>query len=356
MALEGTLKDFGLPDVLEFISQNHKTGVLRVQGKGNVATIGFHEGQIIGAAYEEKGKHEPLAEYLIRSEKLPQEKVIQILDMATTTQFPFEDILLKGGYLKEEDLTELIRFKIQDIMDELFSWKQGSYTFDPDSQLYAASRFHVTLQTEGLIMEGLRRLDEWPRIQEALPSMSVVLKKKENPVLEVQLSEDEARVASLLSRNQTVKGIIDKSGIGKFRTLAALYRFLQLGLVEKVESPAPPIPKVSARALKFSLEMIGLWIGICCLSAALLFGGFILGNLLYRAYMPPLKASQLPLAQLRQTRDMESLRAALGAYCLTHGTYPDSLQKVEPFTRGTLFRYAPLDSNRTYDLHILEQK
>ena len=356
MALEGTLKDFGLPDVLEFIAQNRKTGVLRVQGKGNAATIGFAEGQIIGAAYEEKGKHEPLAEYLIRSGKLPQEKVMQILDMATTTQFPFEEILLKGGYLKEEDLTELIRFKIQDIMDELFSWKQGTYTFDPEGKLYSESKFHVTLKTEGLIMEGLRRLDEWPRIQEAFPSMSVVLRKKENPVLEVQLTQDEAQVAKLLATDQTVKGIIDKSGIGKFRTLAALFRFLELGLMEKVEGKPPPAKKTPVLALKVSWATVGIWIGIVCLSAALLFGSYVLGNLLYSAYMPTFKTSQLPLARLRQDRDLESLRAALGAYCITHGRYPDSLQKVEPFAKVSRFRYAPLDSNRTYSLSIVERK
>jgi hypothetical protein len=356
MALEGTLKDFGLPDVLEFIAQNRKTGVLLVQGKNNVATLGFEEGQVIGAAYEEKGKHEPLAEYLIRSEKLPQEKVIQILDMATTTQFPFEDILLKGGYLKEEDLTELVRFKIQDIMDEIFSWKQGSYTFDSEGKLYTQSRFHVTLKTEALILEGLRRLDEWPRIQEALPSMGIVLKKKENPVLEVQLSEDEARVARLLVRNQTVHGIIEMSGLGKFRTLAALYRFLELGLVEKVAGKAQPDRRAPAGGLKFSWGEVGLWIGIICLSAALLFGSFILGNRLYAAYMPPLATSQLPLAELRRVRDLESLRAALGAYCLTHGRYPDSLLKAAPFAGASRFRYAPRDSNRTYDLILLERK
>jgi hypothetical protein len=356
MALEGTLKDFGLPDVLEFITQNHKTGVLTIQAKGeNSATLGFEKGDIIGAAYSEKGKHEQLAEYVIRSGKLPQEKVMQILDMATTTQFPFEEIVVKGGYLKEEDLLELIRFKIQDIVDELFTWKQGTYTFDPEGKLYSQSKFHATLKTEGVIMEGLRRLDEWPRIQEAFPNMTVVLHKKPNPVLDVQLNEDEAQVAKLLETDLSVKGILGKSSIGKFRTLAALYRFLQLGLVEKVEGKPQPSRKVPTVALKVSWGAIGLWIGTVCLSVALLFGTFIFGNLLYSGYTPRLKASQLPLDKLRRDCEREALRAALGAYCLANGRYPNSLHEVESFAKTLPFRYVPLDSNRTYDLTSVER-
>lgn len=353
MALEGTLKDFGLPDVLEFIAQNRKTGVLTVQGKGDSSTVGFEEGQVIGAALSEKGKHEPLAEYVIRSGKLAPEKVMQILDMATTTQFPFEEIVLKGGYLKEEDLSELIRFKIQDIIDEIFTWKQGTYKFNPDESLYKESKFHVNLKTEGLIMEGLRRLDEWPRIQETFPSMSVALKKKDNPVLQVQLSEEEAQVFKLLDTEQTVKAILAKSGIGKFRTLAALFHFLDLGLLEKIETKPQTTAKVPTVPIKVSWGTIGLWIGAICLSVALLLGGYVIGNVLYATYTPSLKTSQLPLSQVRQDREMESLRAALGAYCLIHGRYPDHLKQVEPFTRATsLFHYAPTDSNRAYTLTI----
>ena len=50
MALEGTLRDFSFADILQLISLQRKTGVLTLKDAGNVVTISFLEGSIVGSS------------------------------------------------------------------------------------------------------------------------------------------------------------------------------------------------------------------------------------------------------------------------------------------------------------------
>ena len=53
MALKGTLKDFGIADILQLIAQQAKSGELSVRTRGQQVTVWFVGGNIVGA--EENG-------------------------------------------------------------------------------------------------------------------------------------------------------------------------------------------------------------------------------------------------------------------------------------------------------------
>ena len=50
MALEGTIRDFGLADIFQLIGLQKKTGVLTVRGEaGNLVTVSFEKGTVVFA-------------------------------------------------------------------------------------------------------------------------------------------------------------------------------------------------------------------------------------------------------------------------------------------------------------------
>ena len=49
MAVEGTLDLFKLPEILQLISQQKKTGILTVQGQQDIVAISFLNGRIVAA-------------------------------------------------------------------------------------------------------------------------------------------------------------------------------------------------------------------------------------------------------------------------------------------------------------------
>src|SRR5260370_33820389 len=69
MAVEGTLDLFRLPEILQLISQQGKTGILTVQGQQDIVAVSFLNGRIVAADALTQTVEEGLSQVLV-SEKL----------------------------------------------------------------------------------------------------------------------------------------------------------------------------------------------------------------------------------------------------------------------------------------------
>ena len=50
MALEGTIKDFGLADILQLIGIQRKTGILVLEREGENVELKFLDGNVVGGS------------------------------------------------------------------------------------------------------------------------------------------------------------------------------------------------------------------------------------------------------------------------------------------------------------------
>ena len=60
MAVEGTLEIFKIPEILQMISQQQKTGILHLRAKEQEVQIGFKDGSIVKAELEKSGQRAAL--------------------------------------------------------------------------------------------------------------------------------------------------------------------------------------------------------------------------------------------------------------------------------------------------------
>jgi len=63
MALEGNISEFSLPEILQLLSSQRKTGVLQLEQEGDTAAFDFDEGRITGGFYRKKDRQEFLGCY-----------------------------------------------------------------------------------------------------------------------------------------------------------------------------------------------------------------------------------------------------------------------------------------------------
>src|SRR5262249_56079560 len=82
MALAGTLKDFGIADILQLIAQQQKTGVLHLRSKDQEVKVGFVEGAIVSAESATRKKRDLFGHLLVRAELITEAQ----LEMALETQ------------------------------------------------------------------------------------------------------------------------------------------------------------------------------------------------------------------------------------------------------------------------------
>ena len=68
--LEGTIKEFGIADILQLICQQQKTGVLTVEAKGEKAEIYLDEGNIAAARVVTGAAGDALGTLLVKAKLL----------------------------------------------------------------------------------------------------------------------------------------------------------------------------------------------------------------------------------------------------------------------------------------------
>src|SRR5207249_11829148 len=82
MALSGTLKDFGIADILQLIGHQTKTGRLTLKTGAHEVDVFFVEGNVVFASEKARDSKDLLGSLLLRAELIGKEK----LDEALATQ------------------------------------------------------------------------------------------------------------------------------------------------------------------------------------------------------------------------------------------------------------------------------
>lgn len=224
-----------IPNIMGFISQTEKTGVLTLVNKGDQVEVGFVKGRVNAAVYKRAGVQELIKEYLLNSGKISMADYQKISTLHKETRKPYEDILIHEKYINEQQWKDIIHFKIQEIIDELFTWESGSYDFIEDVIMYENSKVKIAINTQGLIMEGMRRIDEWPNIINALPSLDMVFDIKQDEAIPDNIGSQERRLLEIVHPSRDLKELIRISGLGKYITYQAIYNLLKMGIVIKTK-------------------------------------------------------------------------------------------------------------------------
>ncbi|MBI4725675.1 DUF4388 domain-containing protein [candidate division TA06 bacterium] len=243
MALEGNLSDFSIPEILQLISSQRKNGVLTLKQGDDEVAFDLDQGYITGGFYRKQGRQEHISEYLFKTGLVSETNFMQAEEQQKALKAPLEEILIERGFLSQDDFEEVIRFKIQEIMDEIFTWVEGHYVFDVQARLYTQSKYPVRLAVEGFLLEGMRRLDEWLRIKKEIPSLEAIVKAGVKPRPPELTPEQENILGLLGQKHLPVSGLVSSSGLGKFLTCQALTELLEMGLAEKpAEASLQPQP------------------------------------------------------------------------------------------------------------------
>src|SRR5262245_3012246 len=176
--LKGNLRTMALPDVLQWVAMGQETGTLLVQRGATETRILFRDGSLF-SSWSNDPRHS-LGQYLIRDRHVTEEQLFKALLAQERGGGLLGSILVADGRLSEEDLKTALAFKAEETIYDLFLWNEGDFEFK-DGELSDEVRFHLRLPITAVILEGIRRVDEWARIHEAFRSSSATFKVQGAP-------------------------------------------------------------------------------------------------------------------------------------------------------------------------------
>ena len=163
MSISGNLRTMPFPDLLQWVSQSRKTGTLAVDGPSCKKKLYFREGKVVASASDDP--KEFLGYYLVGWNFLGEEELQELLDMQDRHGALLGELLVIVGRLSREELAEVLRIKTEASIYDMFLWSEGDFRFL--EAILPTKKFDpLDISVENLILEGVRRLDEWERSRE----------------------------------------------------------------------------------------------------------------------------------------------------------------------------------------------
>ena len=242
MALVGNIRDFGLSDFLYLVDRGYKTGCLHLSRLDEEVSLYFDKGKLITAARKEQNAS--VTDLLVSKNKLTAQQASEASDAQRNNGGAnLSQILLQHQYISREELQKVLQQHIEESVYLLFGWPEGEFRFEQNQRPEpTAPIMPIPLPVEHLIMEGVRRIDEWGRIKDRIPSNDLIVKFVEQPgdkAKGVQLAPEEWRVFARINGKDTLAEIAQKTNLGEFDVSRIVYGFLTAGLVDVIKKPKP---------------------------------------------------------------------------------------------------------------------
>lgn len=234
MAIRGSLREASLPDVLQLLAMGKKTGCLSVSHRQQFGSIHFERGRISHAAIV--NRRDRLGDILVKQGLVtPAALDTAIAEQAAHPQRRIGDLLVAAGHLGPEQLHEYLKHQIQEAVYHLFTWSEGTFTFEadvfPDPQDVT-----VSISPESLLLEGARRVDEWSLIEKKIPSLDLVFSLDRDHLVEsdVDVTPEQEVVIPLIDGRRDVSGIVEESGLDEFQVGKALFGLASAGFLRRL--------------------------------------------------------------------------------------------------------------------------
>src|SRR5436305_12037016 len=155
MAVEGTLDLFKLPEILQLISQQKKTGILTVQGQHDIVAISFLSGRIVAADALNQAMEEGLSKVLLSQGLIgPQELARAKADHQQSGERLIE-VLVERGHVSRPRLLEALRLQTYRLVEQLLHWQEGDFKFYSGEEVSYEEAF-VPIPVEEILLHSVQ--------------------------------------------------------------------------------------------------------------------------------------------------------------------------------------------------------
>jgi len=243
MTIQSSIKELGLFDLFQVLHINTKTGRLMVSDgpDGKEAQITFRAGAVCFAVIHDRVPK--TVETLLSEWGVIDDGSIVRIEKALRNYPNLIDCLEGEGIAARGHLENFLANCIRDCVYEVFKWDRGECRFI-EEELDERREIIVPLNTENLILEGARRIDEWSNISGKVPSQHSIftLSGESQQGQRLNLKPREWEILSLIDGTRSVQEVNDAAGGDLFSTSKLIYGLVVMGVIELVAGESTTAP------------------------------------------------------------------------------------------------------------------
>jgi hypothetical protein len=338
MALQGTLKDFSITEIIQLIGQQLKTGVLKIRRGKDLVELHFVDGMIVHVYSNYRGKKDLIGEILVKAQLITEEQLERVLKIQKDTLKYLGEILVELQLLTKEDVLKVISTQIYETIYDLFWWEDGNFNFDL-RLVESYKKIPFALSTEQVLLNILRMVDEWSEIEKKIFSPHLLFKRtlglegkgvdtrSPQSYLKEKLTSEQELVYNLVDGTRTVQEIIDRSLLGKFNASEILVDLSEMRLIEMAGLRTPSlIKKVSMVNFREALTF-GYYGAFLVFIFLLLI--YFKPDFLHHLWDSKIERADIEIpTHLVHKTQLDRIKNALEIYYLEKGQYPSRLEEL----------------------------
>lgn len=230
--LAGDLAEMQPSDLLNFLHQGRRTGVLLTRSDGAERGIVLVDGNVAWACSTSAG--ERLGELLCRlglAERAKVDAALRDQGDGLGQHRRLGQLLVDAGVLGGDEVHRGLRHQVVEIFLGLLVARAGSFVF-----LRGVERSRLpamlALDTQALLLDGLRRLDEMELYRTKVIDSEVRPRASGRKVSGALLEPECAQVLSLCDGRRTLAELATLTALGDFELTKATYRLIVAGYLE----------------------------------------------------------------------------------------------------------------------------
>lgn len=225
----GELAHFNIADIFSILNSLQKTGMLIIKSDTLIKGVYFIKGEIVFASSNQP--EDRLGYVLYKMGKLTKEQW-EFAEKKMSSDTRFGSVLLKNELISPKNLWWGVKYQIEEIVYSMFGIVKGNFFF-VEGAIPEKDLVRFSLNTQRMLMEGYRRLDEWKLITQKFPSDETKIKLS-SKMPNTELTQNMQAMLSLIKGEMIISDIIRQTQLGRFNTYKILYALFNAGLIEIV--------------------------------------------------------------------------------------------------------------------------
>jgi hypothetical protein len=228
VVLVGDLAHVPPSDLLNFIHQSQKSGVLYSRSEGVERALVFEDGNVSWAISTSPA--ERFGEILTRHGMLDREELARALK--SQSGLPggarIGEVLVERGAFAREDLPRALRLQVVEIFLGLLVSRKGEFLLLRDFDR-SALPVSAGIDTEALLLDGLRRVDEMERFRARIPGSDTRPRRTGKTLTDDAGDKSAHLILDLSDGMRTLGEIAARTALGEFEATKAVFQLLDSG-------------------------------------------------------------------------------------------------------------------------------
>jgi hypothetical protein len=228
----GRLAEHEFADLVREVYSRRWTGLLTLNHMSMEKSVRVQEGRLVFAF--SSARDDRLGELLLRRGRITLHQYVEA-GRAMGKGIRLGTVLVEQGALDARELVKVVMDHTQEIIYSAFQWTEGLYHFTEGGQ--ATEPITLKLSTPDVILEGIRRVELWSRIERAVGNMEtryVRARGYEKVLSEMTLSLEKLSILTGLDTALDVGTICKNSTLSHFEVCRTLWAYRVIGVVQRL--------------------------------------------------------------------------------------------------------------------------